>query len=83
MRVLAGDDRVILWGGVPGAMFAPPFEWPDMERHVRRLLDLWSGTRFVVGVADQIPANGDIENCRKISELIRNWQGQGCEDFRS
>ena len=71
LRAVAADDRVILWGGVPGVMFAPPFEWRDMEAHVQRLLDAWRGTRFVVGVADQVPPDGDIDFCRRIAEMIR------------
>jgi hypothetical protein len=35
-------------------------------------LENWvAGQRFIIGVADQIPANGEIEKCRKISEIIR------------
>ena len=55
---------------MPGVMFAPPFTWRDMEKHVRRLLDAWRGTRFIVGVADQVPPDGDIDYCRRITELV-------------
>jgi hypothetical protein len=72
MRALANNDNVILWGGVPGNMFCEPYTWDDMERHIKKVLDSWSGERFVLGVADQVPANGDIEMCRKISELIKD-----------
>ncbi|MCL4504776.1 MAG: hypothetical protein M1434_05300 [Chloroflexi bacterium] len=71
MRSVARSESVILWGGVPGVMFAPPFTWRDMEKHVRRLLDAWRGTRFIVGVADQVPPDGDIDFCRRIAELVR------------
>ena len=74
MRELAGNDNVVLWGGVPGAMFAPPFTWADMKQHVEKLLDCWEGTRFVVGVADQVPPDGDIDMCRKIAQLIQERQ---------
>ncbi len=70
MRALAGDERVILWGGVPGIMFAPPYAWPDMERHVRAVLEAWRGTPFVLGVADQVPPDGDIEFCRRIAAML-------------
>jgi hypothetical protein len=71
LRALAASDHVILWGGVPGVMFAPPFTWADMESHVRQLLSAWRGTRFVVGVADQVPPDGDITYCPRITDLIR------------
>lgn len=72
MRALAGNDRVILWGGVPGAMFAPPFTWPHMRAHVEHLLECWRGTRFIVGVADQVPPNGDIGFVSRIAEVIQH-----------
>jgi len=70
MRAVADNDRVILWGGVPGAMFAQPYAWADMAKHVEKLLDAWHGQPFIVGVADQVPPDGDIEFCRKISDML-------------
>jgi len=70
MRAAAGSETVVLWGGVPGAMFAPPFSWDDMRTHVETLLERWKGQPFIVGVADQVPPNGDIEFVRRISRLI-------------
>jgi len=72
MRMLIGDTNVILWGGVPGIMFAEPFTWKQMKKHVENLIEVWKGTRFVVGVADQVAANGDIELVGKISELLKS-----------
>jgi hypothetical protein len=74
MRDIAQNDQVILWGGVPGAMFSTPYTWNDMESHLRKLLDSWSGTRFVVGVADQVPPDGNIQYCKKIAEMIDSYQ---------
>ncbi len=68
MRDLARSGSTVLWGGVPGAMFAPPYTWRQMERHIRRLLDAWRGIPFVLGVADQVPPDGDIETVRRIAE---------------
>lgn len=70
MRAAAASDTVILWGGVPGAMFAPPFTWEHMKTHVEALLASWGGQPFVVGVADQVPPDGDIDFCRKIADII-------------
>lgn len=70
MRPAAGSDSVILWGGVPGAMFAPPYTWADMDAHVRRVLDAWRGQRFILGVADQVPPDGDIDFVRRIADLV-------------
>jgi hypothetical protein len=67
---LAGDDDVILWGGVPGAMFAPPYTPEQMAGQVRDVLDAWGGRPFVLGVADQVPPDGRIEFCRDIAEML-------------
>jgi uroporphyrinogen-III decarboxylase len=72
MRALAGSDRTILWGGVPGVMFAPPYTWADMRRHVERVLELWKGQPFVLGVADQVPPDGDIEFVKRIAEMVQH-----------
>ena len=71
MREAAKNDRVILWGGVPGILFAPPYTWSDMEKHVETVLETWKGTRFVLGVADQVPPDGEVEFCRKIARMVR------------
>ena len=70
IRAVAKDQQVILWGGVPGILFAPPYRWEDVRAHVRRVLEAWGDTPFILGVADQVPPDGDIEYCKKISEVI-------------
>ncbi len=70
MDDLAGGAAVILWGGVPGVLFAPPYTWADMRRHVETVLESWQGRPFVLGVADQVPPDGDITFCRKIADLL-------------
>lgn len=72
IQELAGSDTVILWGGVPGAMFAPPFTWDEMKAHVQDLLACWKGRPFIVGVADQVPPDGDIGFCENIAQLVRS-----------
>jgi hypothetical protein len=70
MRDIAQNDKVILWGGVPGILFSPPYTWNDMRKHVENVLEQWAGTRFVLGVADQIPPDGNIDFCKKIADMI-------------
>jgi hypothetical protein len=70
MRRLAGSSTVILWGGLPGAMFAPPFTWEDLKGQVERTLSSWRGTPFILGTADQVPPNGNIDFVRQISDLV-------------
>jgi hypothetical protein len=70
MRAVAASGSLVLWGGVPGAMFAPPFVWPDMQTHVEKLLECWRDQPFIVGVADQVPPNGDIGLVRQVAKLL-------------
>jgi hypothetical protein len=74
MRRLSGSSSVILWGGLPGAMFAPPFTWEDLQCQVERTLKAWRGTPFILGTADQVPPNGEIDFVRRISEMIAERQ---------
>jgi hypothetical protein len=69
MRVLAGP-RTVLWGGLPGAMFAAPWTWEQFRAHVLEVLDAWRGTPFILGIADQLPPDGDIEFVRRTAELL-------------
>jgi hypothetical protein len=70
IRAVAANETLVLWGGVPGAMFAPPFVWPDMQTHVEKLLECWQDQPFIVGVADQVPPNGDIGLVRQVAKLL-------------
>ena len=70
LRPLAGDE-IILLGGLPGAMFAPPFGAADIERQVLEIIRLHKDSgRFMFGVADQVPPNGDLELVRLVGALV-------------
>ncbi len=73
LRTLAGDD-VILIGGLPGAMFAPPFTAADIEKQVKEIIKHHKDTsKFIFGVADQVPPNGDLELVKLVSRLIEEY----------
>ena len=70
LRDLAGPD-VILFGGIPGAMFAPPFTAEDMRRQVELVIaHHWDYGKFIMGVADQVPPNGDLNLVRLAGDLV-------------
>jgi hypothetical protein len=71
MRELVQAGTLILWGGMPGAMFAPPWTWDDLHAQLKKVLSGWKHTPFVVGVADQVPPDGDVEHCRRIAAALR------------
>lgn len=73
LRRLAGD-RVILIGGLPGALFAPPFTARDIERQVREIIRVHKDSnKFIFGVADQVPPNGDLVLVKLVGELIEQY----------
>jgi len=69
LRDLAGPD-IILFGGIPGAMFAPPFTADDMRRQVETIFEHhWEHGRFILGAADQVPPDGDMALVRLVGDL--------------
>lgn len=69
IRDLAGPD-IILFGGIPGAMFAPPFTADDMRRHVEKIIEVhWPTGKWILGVGDQVPPNGDLDLVTLVGEL--------------
>ncbi len=76
LRDLCGSDDTILWGGIPGAMFAPPWTAEQVREHTLRLLDaLGHNGKLIIGTADQVPPDGDINLCRVIADTIEEWAG--------
>lgn len=70
LRDLAGPD-IILFGGMPGAMFAPPWTSDDLRRHVETIIEHhWESRKFILGVADQVPPNADIGLVRFVGDLV-------------
>ena len=76
LRTVIANPQTIIWGGIPGAMFATPWTAADIRSHTRRLLDaLWPMGRLIVASADQIPPDGKIDFVRIIAETIEEY---GC-----
>ncbi len=67
----AVNEDTIIWGDVPAAMFAPPFESQQVLDFVREVVRvLGADGRLVLAGADQVPPNGDIDLVRRIGELL-------------
>ena len=76
LRDLCGEHDTIIWGGIPGAMFSPPWTGEQVRENTIQLLDeLAPDNRLVVGSADQVPPDGDIDFCRLIADTIAEWAG--------
>lgn len=66
LRDLAGPD-VVLFGMMPGAMFAPQFPRDQVRRHFDRIVEHhWEHGHMILGSADQIPPDGDMNLVREV-----------------
>jgi hypothetical protein len=67
----SGNDRTILWGGLPGLYFTDKVSDAEFERHVRSVLEVMtSRPRYVLGVADQVPPDGLENRIRRVAKLV-------------
>ncbi|MBI2939558.1 MAG: hypothetical protein HYY04_03900 [Chloroflexi bacterium] len=73
MRALAGPD-LVLWSGVPGALFSPQYPVQMVVDTVLECIEHHKAPgRFIMGVCDQVPPDGDIERVRLVSELVERY----------
>lgn len=70
LRKEAGD-KLIIWGGLPGALFSPLYSNDQFTSHLTELLEAFPlGSGFVLGVADQVPPDGLISRIKLVREII-------------
>ncbi|KYH39739.1 MAG: hypothetical protein AYL33_007450 [Candidatus Bathyarchaeota archaeon B63] len=70
LREMAGS-RLILWGGLPGAYFSRLYPEGTLLSIARKVIEHhMEGHKFIMGVADQVPPDGDIARVRMITELL-------------
>lgn len=70
LRELAGPD-LLLFGGMPGALFSPAFSEDDIRRQVEAVVAChWEEGRFILGSADQVPPDADMDRVRLTGELV-------------
>ena len=71
LRGEAGNQHVILWGGLPGALFSYPYSRDDILRQVENIHQVFGKTRrFIPGTADQVPPDADIQLVRLAAETL-------------
>lgn len=70
LRAIAGD-KIVIWGGIPGALFSEAYSKEVFVDHVIKVLKTFKeDKRFVLGVADQVPPDGNISRIKKVRELV-------------
>lgn len=73
LRKYAGDN-LIIWGGLPGALFSPNFSETYFADFVKRVLDVFSNDyRFVLASADQVPPDAEFKRICMVGELVERY----------
>jgi hypothetical protein len=73
LRTLAGDN-LILWAGVPAAYFSPLYPEEEVRRVVMESLEYHlDGAKFIMGVCDQVPPDGDLKRVELVTELVEKY----------
>ena len=71
LPILRGDNAPVIWGGIPGAMFCDPWTAESIKEQTLLVLKtLAESGRLIIGSADQIPPDGDINLCKVVAETI-------------
>ncbi|MBS7614291.1 hypothetical protein KEJ18_00915 [Candidatus Bathyarchaeota archaeon] len=70
LREVAGPN-IILWGGLPGVYFSHLYPEENLRQMALKVIDYHlDGHKFIMGVSDQVPPDGDINRVKTITEII-------------
>ena len=65
--------RRVVVGGLPGVFFSPQYTKEHFEGFVRQALSAFPrGRGFVLGVADQVPPDGEFERMCSVRDILEN-----------
>jgi len=67
-------DGVTLWGGIPSILLEPMYSDEDFDRFIINMFkEMAPGYRFIVGMGDNLPFDGDINRVGRVVELIEKY----------
>jgi hypothetical protein len=67
----AWGDRLIIWGGVPSVILEEHYSDEQFEAYLQELFaTIAPGNAFILGVADNVMPEANIERIRRITELV-------------
>ncbi len=67
-------DEVTIWGGIPSILFEPMYSDDDFDAYIKNMFkEMAPGSRFIVGMGDNVPFDGDIDRVRRVVELIDKY----------
>ncbi|MGB9717353.1 MAG: uroporphyrinogen decarboxylase family protein [Thermoproteota archaeon] len=71
-RKIAGEN-IVLWGGLPGVLFSKKYPVEMLRQVLDDIVETYlNDRRFIIGVADQVPPDGEIERVKMVSETVES-----------
>jgi uroporphyrinogen-III decarboxylase len=68
------QDRVIIWGGIPSALLCDPISDESFQSYMKNLFKtIAPGDAFILGVADNVMAEGKLDRIRYITKLVEEY----------
>ncbi len=73
LRKVLGD-RATIWGGIPSMLFEPEYSDKEFDDYIINMFkEIAPGDHFIVGMGDNLPFDGRIEQVSRIAELIDKY----------
>jgi len=66
-------DNVIVFGGIPGALFSPLYSDEYFENFLRKTIAFFCKKNYILGVADQVPPDATLKRISFVREAIENF----------
>lgn len=67
-------DNMTIWGGMPSVLFEPMYSDEYFDNYIKNLFkDIAPGYRFIVGMGDNLPFDGNIDRVGRVVELIDKY----------
>jgi len=66
--------NVTIWGGIPSILFEPMYRDKDFDDFIKNMFkEMAPGSRFIVGMGDNLPFDGSIDRVGRVAELIDKY----------
>jgi len=73
LREVAGQN-IILWGGLPGVYFSSIYPEKALRQTALDVIKYHlEGHKFIMGVSDQVPPDGDIRRVKMVTDLVEKY----------
>ena len=67
------EGNIVVIGGLPGAFFSPLYSREYFEQFIKAILQVYSDKPgFVLGVADQVPPDAELERICLVRDVLEN-----------